>query len=206
MSTADLLATWLNNFSALVDEHKDYLTQLDAAIGDADHGANMARGMKAVVAAIDPSESASAMLKKTGMTLLGNVGGASGPLFGTLFLKMAATIGDDEELTADALATAFKAGVDGVKTRGKAEAGEKTMLDALLPAQEALDDALAGGASLSDAVQQMAKAADEGRAATEQMKATKGRASYQGDNSIGHLDPGATTVSYLLQALVAAVD
>lgn len=205
MSTADLLASWLNAFNALVEEHKDYLTQLDADLGDADHGANMARGMKAVVAALDPSEGASAMLKKTGMTLLSNVGGASGPLFGTLFLKMAGAIGDEDELTVETLAAAFKAGVEGVQARGKAEAGEKTMLDALLPAQSALDSAVAGGASLPEAVAQMAKAADEGRAATEQMKATKGRASYQGDNSIGHLDPGATSVAYLIQALAEVV-
>lgn len=201
MTPTELLTAWLNRFSEVVQEHETELTALDSAIGDADHGSNLTRGMKTVTAAFVTDESAPAMLKKVGMGLLSSVGGASGPLFGTLFLKMAGTLGDDAEVNPQQFAAALRAGADGVQARGKAQAGEKTMLDALLPATEAFEAAASEGADLAEAARRAAEAADQGRDATEGMKATKGRASYLGDASVGHIDPGAASVALLMQSL-----
>ena len=141
------LDRWIRGFAERVAANRDLLTQLDSAIGDADHGANMDRGMAAVVAALDgkPPATAAALLKQVGMTLVSTVGGASGPLYGTFFLRMATAAGEVDALDAEAFAKALRAGLDGVVARGKAEAGDKTMFDALAPAVEALDTALAGG-------------------------------------------------------------
>jgi len=183
----DQLTAWLTRFAELVHEHRDELTALDSAIGDADHGSNMDRGMAAVVAALAeaPPADAAAVLKRTGATLVSKVGGASGPLYGTLFLRMAGS--------ADAgFAASLRAGFEGVLARGKAEPGDKTMVDALGPACDVLD----AGGSLAQAAQ----AAADGRDATVPLVARKGRASYLGERSAGHADPGATSTALLLQA------
>jgi dihydroxyacetone kinase-like protein len=198
----EALASWIRGFAGLVADNKDMLTHLDSAIGDADHGINMDRGMSAVVAALSdqPPESAAALLKLTGMKLVSTVGGASGPLYGTLFLRMAAAAGEVTTLDGDGFAKALRAGLGGVVARGKAEAGDKTMFDALAPAVDALDAALAGGAALSAALSAALAAAEAGRDATTPMLARKGRASYLGERSVGHQDPGATSMALLIAA------
>ncbi|TQM13798.1 dihydroxyacetone kinase subunit DhaL [Pseudonocardia kunmingensis] len=198
---AAALDRWVRAFAAAVAEHEEELTRLDSAIGDADHGANMARGMKAVVAKLDDAAPAgpAALLKQAGMTLVSTVGGASGPLYGTFFLRMAAAAGDVDALDQAGFAEALRAGVEGVVARGKAEAGDKTMYDALAPALDALDAAL-GGEDTSGALHAAADAAAQGRDATTPMQARKGRASYLGERSVGHQDPGATSAALLLQA------
>ena len=201
------LDRWVRGFAERVTANKDLLTQLDSAIGDADHGANMARGMAAVVAALDgkPPATAAALFKQVGMTLVSTVGGASGPLYGTFFLRMATAAGEVDALNAQAFAKALRAGLEGVVARGKAEAGDKTMFDALSPAVDALDGALATGTSLAGALRSMAAASAAGRDATVPMLARKGRASYLGERSVGHQDPGATSTTLLLEAAAAAV-
>ena len=200
--TTAVLEQWLRSFAALVTENRDHLTELDAAIGDADHGANMDRGMTAAVAMLDenPPAGAGPLLSKVGMTLVSTVGGASGPLFGTLFLRMGTSLGDTEAASAADFAAALRAGLGGVVDRGKAGAGDKTMYDALAPAVDALDGALADGVPLSEALSAARDAAAAGRDATTPMLARKGRASYLGERSVGHQDPGATTVALLLEA------
>ena len=198
---AAALERWIRAYAAAVAENEAELTRLDSAIGDADHGANMTRGLKAVVAKLDESTPAgpAALLKQVGMTLVSTVGGASGPPYGTFFLRMATAAGDADTLDQAAFAVALRAGVDGVVARGKAEAGDKTMYDALAPAVDALDAAL-GGADTTGALHAAAGAAAQGRDATTPMQARKGRASYLGERSVGHQDPGATSATLLLQA------
>uniref|UniRef100_UPI00289E79CD dihydroxyacetone kinase subunit DhaL n=1 Tax=Microbacterium sp. TaxID=51671 RepID=UPI00289E79CD len=159
------LVDWIHRFRDAVTEKRDWLTELDSAIGDADHGANMARGMDAVVAKLDAGAPATVdeLLKAVGMTLVSSVGGASGPLYGTLFLRMGMAAGPVTELDATALAASLRAGLDGIVARGKAEAGDKTMFDAMAPAVDALDAAIAGGAGLGAATQSAAQAAADGR-------------------------------------------
>jgi phosphoenolpyruvate---glycerone phosphotransferase subunit DhaL len=195
------LDRWIRAFAAVIAESEEELTRLDSAIGDADHGANMRRGLKAVVAKLDEAAPASpgALLKQAGMTMVSTVGGASGPLYGTFFLRMAAAVGDAGTLDKAGFAAALRAGVDGVVARGKAEAGDKTMYDALAPAVDALDAAL-GGEDTTGALQAAADAAARGRDATTPMQARKGRASYLGERSVGHQDPGATSAALLIQA------
>lgn len=197
---AAALGRWIRAFAAAVAENEHELTRLDSAIGDADHGANMNRGLKAVVAKLDEAAPAGpgALLKQTGMTLVSTVGGASGPLYGTFFLRMATAIGDADPVDQKLFAAALRAGVDGVVARGKAVAGDKTMYDALAPAVDALDAAL-GGEDTAGALQAAAAAAAQGRDATTPMLARKGRASYLGERSVGHQDPGATSATLLLQ-------
>jgi dihydroxyacetone kinase-like protein len=202
-----VLRRWLTAFADDVADHRDLLTRLDSAIGDADHGANLDRGMTAVVAALDktPPGTPAALFKATGMTLVSTVGGASGPLYGTLFLRMAASAGDQEALDAAGFGAALRAGLGGVVARGKAEAGDKTMFDALAPACDAYDAAVAAGAGVADALAAASKAADAGRDATIPLLARKGRASYLGERSVGHQDPGATSTALLIGAAVRAV-
>ncbi len=201
LDAADL-ARWVRAFAGLVAENREVLTELDAAIGDADHGTNMDRGMKAVLAALEESSPATpkALLTKVGMTLVSTVGGASGPLFGTLFLRMGTALGDAESVPRADLAVSLRAGLDGVIQRGKAVPEDKTMVDALTPAVEALEAALVRDVSLTEALGEARDAAAAGRDATVPMLARKGRASYLGERSVGHQDPGATTVALLLQA------
>jgi dihydroxyacetone kinase-like protein len=190
---------WVEAFSATVKENKEYLTRLDSAIGDADHGINMDRGMTAVDAKLDGLEGddIGGMLKTVGMTLVSTVGGAGGPLYGTLFLQMGMATAGKTELEPEDWAAALDGAVKGVEMRGKAEPGDKTMIDALIPARDAYSAALAEGASFEDALRRSAKAAEEGMEATTPLVARKGRASYLGERSAGHQDPGATS-SYLL--------
>ncbi|MDQ1113181.1 dihydroxyacetone kinase-like protein [Microbacterium testaceum] len=199
VSTDDLVA-WIRAFHEAVQQQKDELTRLDSEIGDADHGSNMARGLDAVVAKLDPVPASAADLFKTvGMTLVSTVGGASGPLYGTFFLRMGPALAAGGQIDADALGAALRAGVDGVVARGKAELGDKTMIDALSPAVDAWDAAAHEGPAT--AARAAAEAAARGRDATEPLIARKGRASYLGERSAGHLDPGATSATLLLQAL-----
>jgi dihydroxyacetone kinase-like protein len=200
--TTAALEDWVRRFAQLVADNRDYLTELDAAIGDADHGSNMDRGMKAAVAALDasPPATAGALFTKVGMTLVSTVGGASGPLFGTLFLRIGSSLGDVDTTSAPAVAAALRAGLGGVVDRGKAGPGDKTMYDALAPAVDALDEAVGDGADLAGGLKLARDAAAAGRDATTPMLARKGRASYLGERSVGHQDPGATTVALLLEA------
>ncbi len=203
----DRLVSWLSRFTVLVTENRSYLTELDSAIGDADHGSNMARGMAAVMekTAAAPSTAVDELFKLVGMTLVTSVGGASGPLYGTFFLRFGTTAGAVAELDSDGLAAALRAGLGGVVARGKAELGDKTMFDAMSPAIDAFDAELAAGADLAASAAGAAAAAAVGRDATEPLVARKGRASYLGDRSAGHLDPGATSTAYLFQALAEAL-
>ena len=198
--TAAEVARWIRDFAAAVAERKDELTKLDQAIGDGDHGINMDRGMTAVVAALDASEpdDVPALAKAVAMTLISKVGGASGPLYGTLFLQFGSAAGP-EPLTPLGWAGCLEAGLAGVRSRGKAEPGDKTMVDALIPATEALRGALDGGASFADALGRAADAAEEGARATIPLVARKGRASYLGERSAGHQDPGATSSALLVR-------
>jgi phosphoenolpyruvate---glycerone phosphotransferase subunit DhaL len=206
VTTAEL-AEWIRAFARLVDENKDLLTELDAAIGDADHGANMHRGLTAATAALDEAAvvTPGALFKKVGMTLVSTVGGASGPLYGTFFLRLGGALADAERVGPEHFAAGLRAGLDGVVARGKAEAGDKTMYDALAPAVDALDAALAAGETWGAALRQSAAAAEAGRDATTPMLARKGRASYLGERSTGHQDPGATSSALLLAAAVSAL-
>jgi phosphoenolpyruvate---glycerone phosphotransferase subunit DhaL len=163
--------------------------------------------MAAVVSALDsaPPASPAALFKQAGMTLISKVGGASGPLYGTMFLRMATSAASAQTLDGAALAAALRAGLDGVAARGKAVLGDKTMLDALGPAVDALDGALAAGQSLADALAASSSAADAGRDSTTPMLARKGRASYLGERSVGHQDPGATSMALLIGAAAATL-
>jgi phosphoenolpyruvate---glycerone phosphotransferase subunit DhaL len=212
MADADLslLAGWVREFARVIGENAKFLTDLDAAIGDADHGINMDRGMTAVIEALDLGEAGaapsdmSALCKQVGMTLVKSVGGASGPLYGTFFLRMAGALGASDGVDAADFAKALRAGVEGVVQRGRAEAGDKTMFDALAPALDALDAALSSGSGLAAALADATVAAEKGRDATESMVARKGRASYLGQRSVGHVDPGATSAAMLIAAAASA--
>ena len=194
------LGAWVRRSAELIAEHAEELTELDAAIGDADHGTNMKRGLAAAVDAVEAGgfTAADALLKKVGMTLVSTVGGASGPLYGTFFLRTGGALSGQDSIDAPALAAGLGAGIGGIAARGRATTGEKTMLDAWSPALEALQahpDDLAAGVSAA------ARAAAEGRDATKPMVATKGRASYLGERSAGHIDPGAASTALILAAL-----
>ncbi|MFB6815735.1 dihydroxyacetone kinase subunit DhaL [Streptomyces sp. NPDC056347] len=193
MLDADFFRRWMTTSAALVDREADRLTDLDAAIGDADHGSNMRRGFTAVAKALGeaPPESPGEVLALAGRQLISTVGGASGPLYGTLLRRTGKALGDAPAVTEQELARALGEGVAAVAQLGGAQAGDKTMLDALLPAAEAL------GKSFGAA----REAADAGALATVPMLARKGRASYLGERSIGHQDPGATSAALLVTAL-----
>jgi phosphoenolpyruvate---glycerone phosphotransferase subunit DhaL len=201
-----LLTGWVREFARSIGENAQLLTDLDAAIGDADHGINMDRGMTAVIGALDEAAPAnmSALSKLVGMTLVKSVGGASGPLYGTFFLRMAGAFGSGDSVDAVDFAKALRAGIEGVVQRGRAEAGDKTMFDTLAPALDALDAALASGSGLATALADATLAAEKGRDATESMVARKGRASYLGQRSVGHQDPGATSAAMLIAAAATA--
>ncbi|MGA8995008.1 MAG: dihydroxyacetone kinase subunit DhaL [Nocardioidaceae bacterium] len=207
MIDADGLRAWLEEFAREVAAHRDLLTDLDSAIGDADHGSNLDRGMAAVVETAAKLDGAGPgdLLKKSGMTLVSTVGGASGPLYGTFLLRMSASIGNTPVDLAG-FAAALRAGLDGVVARGKAGPGDKTMYDALAPACDALDEAVAHGLAPADALARAAEAAAAGRDATTPMLARKGRASYLGERSVGHQDPGATSAALLVAAARVLVE
>lgn len=192
--------------AATVAEHKVELTHLDRDIGDGDHGENLSRGFTAVITKLDAGapDTPTAVLKLVATTLISTVGGASGPLFGTAFLRAATSVGDAETLDGAAVAGALTAARDGVVARGKAESGDKTMVDALTPAVNAAKAAAEGGGSVTEVLSAAADAAAEGTEATFPLQARKGRASYLGERSIGHIDPGAQSTAYLLRALAGA--
>jgi dihydroxyacetone kinase-like protein len=202
------LDRWMRRFAELITEHRDELTALDAAIGDADHGTNLDRGMTAVVGALDatPPVGAGALLKHVGMTLVRTVGGASGPLYGTFFLRGAAAAGGLEALDGPALLAVLRAGLEGIVARGKAEPGDKTMYDALWPALDAFERSVSAGGDVGAAARAAADAAAEGRDATEPLLALKGRASYLGERSVGHIDPGAASSALLLGSLADSLE
>jgi len=191
-------------YAAVIAQNKAYLTDLDSAIGDADHGINMDRGFQAVLGKLDgvAAGDIGSLFKTVGMTLVSTVGGAGGPLYGTLFLQLGTVTNGKSEIAGDEWLAALTAAVDGVQARGKAEPNDKTMLDALWPARAALAEALSEGAPLPEALQRSAAAAEEGMKATIPLVARKGRASYLGERSAGHQDPGATS-SFLLLKTVA---
>jgi phosphoenolpyruvate---glycerone phosphotransferase subunit DhaL len=199
----DLAVRWLTATAASVDREAARLTELDSAIGDADHGSNLQRGFAAVVAALDnePPRTPGGALTLAGRQLVSSVGGASGPLYGTLLRSAGKALGDAARVTPEQLGEALRVGVDGVGRLGGATPGDKTMIDALAPAVEALSFALDSGADLAAALSAAALAADEGAAATVPLQARKGRASYLGERSIGHQDPGATSSALLVAAL-----
>ncbi len=198
--------TAIRAVAATVAEHKVELTHLDRDIGDGDHGENLSRGFTAVITKLDAGapETPTAVLKLVATTLISTVGGASGPLFGTAFLRAATSVGDAETLDGAAVAGALTAARDGVVARGKAESGDKTMVDALTPAVNAAKAAADGGGSVTQVLSAAADAAAEGAEATFPLQARKGRASYLGERSIGHIDPGAQSTAYLLRALAGA--
>ena len=186
----------------VIIENKDFLTDLDREIGDADHGVNMARGFHAVEEKV-PADltDIGAFLKKTGMTLLSTVGGASGPLYGTAYMEAGKVAAGKETITAEEFNEMLLAAIAGIQKRGKAVRGEKTMLDALIPAQETYAAKVAEGAGIVDALDTACEKAHEGIEYTKTIRATKGRASYLGDRSIGHQDPGATSATLTLEAI-----
>lgn len=205
MSSLDTkqMAAIIEGMAKKIEAEKDYLTQLDNEIGDGDHGINLARGFEAVEKKL-PSLAGGdigALLKGVGMQLVSTVGGASGPLYGTAFMKAGMACKGLTELDGPAFVKAMEAAVDGIKMRGKATEGEKTMLDALCPALKVMQDEVAAGKSLKEALQDAAAAVEKGVEYTKTIIATKGRASYLGERSLGHQDPGATSSLYLLQVL-----
>ena len=205
MSSLDTkqMAAIIEGMAKKIEAEKEYLTELDNEIGDGDHGINLARGFEAVEKKL-PSLAGGdigALLKGVGMQLVSTVGGASGPLYGTAFMKAGMVCKGLTEIDGPAFVKAMEAAVDGIKMRGKATEGEKTMLDALCPALKVMQDDVAAGKSLKEALQDAAQAAEKGVEYTKTIIATKGRASYLGERSLGHQDPGATSSLYLLQVL-----
>jgi len=205
---ADELVDWLRRFAAAVHEQEQHLTELDSAIGDADHGSNMRRGTSAVVAQLDDDGVAGTpgeVAKQAGLTLVKTVGGASGPLYGTFMLRFATSAGAAVELDAAQLGAALRAGLGGVVARGRAELGDKTMFDVLAPALDVYDQAVADGGDAATAAAAAAAVAPGLRDATAPLVARKGRASYLGERSAGHVDPGSASTALLLEALAGAL-
>ena len=198
---------WIEASAATVAQNRDYLVDLDRAIGDGDHGENMDRGFKAAVEALGQAQPASVaeVLKTVAKTLMSTVGGAAGPLYGTAFLRASKAAGDGE-LDSAGVAAVIAGALNGIQVRGKATTGEKTMVDAWTPALEAARTAAESGSDPAAVLEAAATAAESGATATEPMRATKGRASYLGERSIGHLDPGAVSTSLILRAAVRAAD
>jgi phosphoenolpyruvate---glycerone phosphotransferase subunit DhaL len=207
MITKEHIVQWLEKVATVIEANKDYLTQLDAAIGDADHGANMSRGFKKVMSQLPnvADKDIGNILKTTGMALISSVGGAGGPLYGTLFMRAGMAIDAKHELTGEDMITFLQAAVDGVVQRGKARLGDKTMLDALAPASEAFKEAIEAGEDTVEALRKAVAAAEQGKKDTIPMLAKKGRASYLGERSVGHQDPGATSSYLILKALLDTV-
>ena len=202
MTNEDIMR-WLERTADVLRENRTYLTELDAAIGDADHGINMDRGFSAIrdkfpaMATMDIAT----QLRTVGSTLVSTVGGAAGPLYGTAYLRAAGAVAGKQELASADLVAMLEAFLGGIVARGRAQPGEKTMVDALTPALAAAKQALNDGASLAQITSRAASAAEEGMKATVPMLATKGRASYLGERSIGHQDPGATSSWFILRCL-----
>ncbi|BAZ29699.1 dihydroxyacetone kinase subunit L [Cylindrospermum sp. NIES-4074] len=205
MVTQGQILQWLQAFATVIEENKDYLTELDAAIGDADHGINMDRGFKKVSSQL-PSladKDIGSIFKAVSMTLISSIGGASGPLYGTWFLRASSAVTEKQELTAEDLLAILQAGLEGVLQRGKAQLGDKTMVDVLSPAVVAFGEAIDQGTV--EALREAVAAAENGLQETIPMLAKKGRASYLGERSIGHQDPGGTSAFLLLRCLLDVV-
>jgi dihydroxyacetone kinase-like protein len=199
------LLDWLRNIDEALIEQRGYLTELDSAVGDGDHGTNLARGGTAASAKVDAEkpEYLDELFRMVGMTLISSVGGASGPLYGTFFLRLSLAAGHRQELTPGQLADGLEAGLAGVVERGKPELGDKTMFDAMEPAVRAFRAHLAEG--VSTASRAAFEAAAAGRDATAELVARKGRASYLGERSVGHIDPGAASTALMFEALAEAL-
>lgn len=200
---------WMTAAAASIGEHKQELNSLDREIGDGDHGENMDRGMQAALgalAALPEDAGPGAALRSVAMTLISTVGGASGPLYGTAFLKAAEPVGGADAIDAAALVALLTSARDGIVSRGKAESGDKTMVDAWTPAVDAASGALASGATEAGVLLAAAEAAERGAVDTEPMVARKGRASYLGERSAGHRDPGAQSTALLLRAAAGVAD
>ena len=193
--------------SETISVHKDELTELDGPIGDSDHGINMARGFEAVRSDLSDLEGSdiASILKKCGRTLVSQVGGSSGPLYGTAFMKAGAALKDVEVIELEDFSRALAAAIEGVMSRGRSTTGEKTMLDAMVPAQESIIRSLELGVTCEEALRSAALAASEGAESTIPMVATKGRASYLGERSVGHKDPGAASFAYIMHAIAESV-
>jgi phosphoenolpyruvate---glycerone phosphotransferase subunit DhaL len=199
----NVFRSWITSAAGVIEINRDHLTQLDAAIGDADHGINLSRGFTAVLAALDAKQPATpgAVLIVTGSTLISKVGGASGPLYGMAFRRAGQSLGTADEVDLPALGQALDAALAGIQQLGAAREGDKTLVDALAPATRALAKAIAERATQGDALDAVTAAAAEGAAATVSMEARKGRASYLGPRSVGHEDPGAASTVLILAAL-----
>jgi dihydroxyacetone kinase-like protein len=193
-------------YTDVIAENKEYLTRLDSAIGDADHGINMDRGFQSVLGKLAgvADKDIGSIFKAVGMALVSTVGGASGPLYGTFFLQLGTTTSGELELTPEDWGAALEAGVNGVQMRGKASLGDKTMLDSLIPGLEAFKRAMVDGIGLQQALRRSADAARQGMESTIPLVARRGRASYLGERSAGHQDPGATSSYLLLETLAKA--
>lgn len=203
---AAVVRAWIIEMARLVDENKDWLTQLDSAIGDADHGVNLQRGFIAATAEVEAlGDAPGAILVGLGTTLISKVGGASGPLYGTAFRRAGRSIGTADEVDAEQFGVALRAALDGVMALGAARPGDKTMVDALTPAVDSYARALAAGDDLPAAVAAAVSAAEEGAVATIPLQALKGRASYLGPRSMGHEDPGAASTALLLRGLATVL-
>jgi len=203
----DQFIVWIKDFAGVIAENKEYLTGLDSAIGDADHGINMNRGFQAVLAKLPAFENQDigSIAKNIGMVLISTVGGASGPLYGTLFMQIGKETAGKLELTLNDWTAALDSAVNGVMMRGKASLGDKTMLDSLIPALNTLKDCSANGTSLAEALSASEKAAEQGMLSTTPLVAKKGRASYLGERSVGTQDPGATSSYFLLKTAARAL-
>jgi dihydroxyacetone kinase-like protein len=199
----DTVSDWMSRFAASMAEHREELVQLDQAIGDGDHGTNMDRGMRKAIEKLGQAEQAdpAATLKTVAMALISSVGGAAGPLYGTLLLQMSTAITGQDEVDLEGYTAAWRKGIEGVQARGKAEPGDKTMVDALLPALAALE----GASTLDEGLRDAASAAEQGMRDTIPLVARKGRASYLGERSKDHQDPGATSTYYLCQTAAEAL-
>lgn len=201
MLTSAQVTEWILKTAAVMEENRDYLTQLDSAIGDADHGNNMDRGYKAALQQLAKDDDVGAILKSLAMALISKVGGAAGPLYGTMFLQAATALSGKAELSEEDVELLLKSSVDGIKMRGRAEPGEKTILDSLVPAYEAFKNSRANGDGIAECLAAATAAAEEGMKATIPMIAKKGRASYLGERSVGHQDPGATSTYLIVRTL-----
>jgi dihydroxyacetone kinase-like protein len=199
----DKLIAWLEKLSGVMKDNRDLLTELDAAIGDADHGINMDRGFGKVLEKLPTvkEKDVGTILKTVGMTLMSSVGGASGPLYGTFYMKAGMALAGKEEIDALGLVTFLEAGVEGIRQRGRAERSDKTMYDVWAPVLDEVRTAIDGGTSVKDALARAVKAAEKGVEDTVPLQARKGRASYLGERSIGHRDPGAVSSCLMIRTL-----
>ncbi|MFN6561111.1 MAG: dihydroxyacetone kinase subunit DhaL [Nostoc sp. ChiSLP01] len=208
MVTQAQILQWLQAFASEIEQNKTYLTELDAAIGDADHGINMERGFKKAIAQLPnvADKDIGSILKTVSMTLISSIGGASGPLYGTWFLRASAVVVLKQELTEKDMLQLLQAGLDGVLQRGKAQLGDKTMVDVLSPAVAAFRQAVEDNQGTVEAMQQAVVAAQKGLQETIPMQAKKGRASYLGERSVGHQDPGGTSAYLMLKSLLGVLE